>query len=56
MSHTGVRNTVDQAGMIFTLIKDDTTNEYYWITDSLPDQKLKQVFVPLDFDDPAIIQ
>ncbi len=55
MSDTGVRYTVDQAGTIFQLVKDDVTGEFYWITDTLPDQKFKQVFVPLDFDDPAIV-
>lgn len=53
---TGVNYMIGQDGMIFSLIQDDVTGEFYWITDSLPNQKLKQVFVPLDFDDPAIVE
>lgn len=53
---TGVNYMTDQAGMIFSLIKDDATDEYYWITEDQPDRKLKQVFVPIDFEDPAIVQ
>lgn len=51
---TGVQYSLD-GGSVFQLVKDDVTAEFYWITDALPNQKFKQIFVPLDFDDPAIV-
>lgn len=53
---TGVQYQATSEGSVFQLIKDDVTGEYYWITNSVPGGKFKQVFVPVDFDDPAIVQ
>lgn len=52
---TGVQYQESNQGSLFQLIKDDVTGEYYWITSTVPGGKFKQVFVPLDFEDPAIV-
>lgn len=53
---TGVQYQATDQGSIFQLVKDDVTGDFYWLCSGKPGEKFKQVFVPLDFNDPAIAE